>query len=81
MAKNIKKDKEEYKIKKFNIKVYVDDIEKWQECEVIDFKNSESEIMRATVLTKRGTQLNRICKNVLSKEYIKKDGCIYFWEK
>lgn len=53
--------------------VYVDLIEKWQECEVINISN-----YRATVKTEYGTQLNRIIK--YSNE-IKPDGCIYFIEK
>lgn len=54
-------------------KVYVDDIEKWQECEVINLSN-----YRATVRTKLGTQLNRIIK---VSEVLKTDGCVYFYQK
>lgn len=53
--------------------VYVDPIEKWQECEVINISN-----YRATVRTEYGTQLNRIVKYT---NEIKPDGCIYFIEK
>lgn len=57
----------------YKIMVYVDGIEKWQECKVINIKNH-----RATVRTKLGTQLNRVIKYT---EDIKEDGCVYFINK
>lgn len=53
--------------------VYVDQIEKWQECEVINVS-----AYRAIVKTKYGTQLNRVFKYT---NEIKEDGCIYFIKK
>ena len=64
--------------------VYVDDIEKEQECSIIDITNTKMNITRATVkIIKTGTQLNRRVKFILDKEDedYKKDGCIYFWER
>jgi|GEM_PF-4409198 len=58
---------------KYIAKVYVDDIERWQECEVLNFNN-----YRATVRTKFGTQLNRIFK---VNSQLKEDGCVYFTKK
>lgn len=57
----------------YKVMVYVDPIEKWQECEVINISNC-----RAIVETKYGTQLNRVFKYT---DEIKEDGCIYFIEK
>ena len=57
----------------YKAKVYVDYIEGWQECEVINISN-----YRATVRTKLGTQLNRIIK---VNEVLKTDGCVYFYQK
>ena len=57
----------------YNAIVYVDPIEKWQECEVVNLSD-----YRATVRTKYGTQLNRIYKYT---NKIKADGCVYFIEK
>lgn len=57
----------------YKVIVYVDPIEKWQECEIINISN-----YRAIVRTKYGTQLNRVFKYT---NEIKPDGCIYFIEK
>lgn len=59
----------------YTVKVYVDPIEKWQECEVINLSSC-----RATVKTKLGTQLNRIVKYAENKD-LKEDGCVYFIKK
>lgn len=56
-------------------KVYVDPIEKWQDCEVKNLSN-----YRATVKTPHGTQVNRIVK-YLENEALKEDGCVYFYQK
>lgn len=53
--------------------VYVDPIEGWQECKVINISE-----YRATVRTKFGTQLNRIFKVNCD---LKPDGCVYFTRK
>lgn len=59
----------------YTAKVYVDCIEGWQECEVINLSN-----YRATVKTKFETQLNRIVKITENKD-LKEDGCVYFIKK
>lgn len=56
-------------------KVYVDPIEKWQECEVINLSD-----YRATLRTPYGTQLNRIFKYTENTD-LKEDGCVYFTRK
>lgn len=73
----------EYEINEYDWKVYVDDIEGWQECKVININNSKLSIDRATVITTAGTQLNRIVKFILDEEEaeFKADGCIYYMEK
>lgn len=57
---------------KYVAKVYVDDIERWQECKIIHMYRE-----RAVVITRTGTQLNRIFKNT---ENAKEDRCIY-WKR
>lgn len=54
---------------KFIAKVYVDSIEGWQDCKIIHSYRD-----RAVVITKTGTQLNRILK--MTEDY-REDGCIY----
>lgn len=72
-----------YELKDYIWKVYVDDIEEWQKCKVIDIKNNMMGITRATVICESGTQLNRRVKFVLDEEdeEFKADRCIYFYEK
>lgn len=55
---------------KYVAKVYVDDIEGWQECKIIHMYRD-----RALVITRTGTQLNRFFKNT---EDAKEDRCIYW---
>lgn len=71
----------EYEQYYYNWKVYVDVLEGWQECKVLDISNTKSEIHRATVLCSSGTQLNRRVKFALDEDEIKPDRCIYFIEK
>ena len=71
----------EYEQYQYLWKVYVDDLEGWQECKVLDISNTKSEIHRATVLCSSGTQLNRLVKFALDEDEIKPDRCIYFIEK
>lgn len=72
-----------YEIHEYTWKVYVDNIEGWQECNVIDINNTRLGIDRAIVLTTTGAQLNRRVKFVIDEEDedFKPDGCIYFMEK
>lgn len=72
-----------YEIFEYDWKVYVDDIEGWQPCAVIDISNTKLEIDRAVVRTTYGTQINRMVKFVIDEEDqdFKQDGCIYFMEK
>lgn len=69
----------EYKISDYSWRVYVDDVEGWQECKVIDVKNIGLDINEATVVCKSGTQLNRIVKYAYDEEGedMVADGCIY----
>lgn len=71
-----------YEIDEYVWKVYVDDIEGWQNCKVIDISNTLLEIDRATVICESGTQLNRRVKFVLDEEDedFKADRCIYYYE-
>ena len=71
----------EYEINKYDWKVYVDDIEGWQECKVVDIENTRLGIDRATVVCESGTQLNRIVKYALDEDELIADGCIYFYDK
>ena len=69
----------EYEQYQYLWKVYVDDLEGWQECKVLDIETTRLEVHRATVLCSSGTQLNRRVKFALDE--IKPDRCIYFIEK
>ena len=71
----------EYEQYYYKWKVYVDDLEGWQECKVLDIENTRLEVHRATVLCSSGTQLNRRVKFALDEDEIKPDRCIYFIEK
>lgn len=73
----------QYEIHEYLWKVYVDEIEGWRNCKVLDITNTRLGIDRATVVTSSGTQLNRICKFIIDEddEDFKQDGCIYFYEK
>ena len=71
----------EYEQYYYTWKVYVDDLEGWQECKVLNIENTRLGINRATVLCSSGTQLNRLVKFALDEDEIKPDGCIYFIEK
>lgn len=55
---------------KYIAKVFVDEIEGWQECKIIhSYRN------RSVVITRTGTQLDRIFK---ATENAVADGCVYF---
>ena len=71
----------EYEQYYYKWKVYVDDLEGWQECKVLNIENTRLGINRATVLCSSGTQLNRVVKFALDEDEIKPDRCIYFIEK
>lgn len=71
----------EYETNNYKWVVYVDDIEKWQRCELLDVYNNGLEITRAVVRTQYNTQLNRRCNYAFDEEEIKADGCIYFIDK
>ena len=73
-----------YELKNYVWKVYVDDIEGWQEVKQIkNITNKFWGINRATIITSNGTQLHRRVKFVIDEEdeELKSDGCIYFYEK
>lgn len=65
----------------YNWKVYVDAIEGWQPCKLVNIQNKRLGINRATVVCPSGTQLNRRVKFVCEEDEIKPDGCVYFIEK
>ena len=71
----------EYEQYYYTWKVYVDDLEGWQECKVLNIENTRLGINRATVLCSSGTQLNRLVKFALDEDEIKPDRCIYYYEK
>lgn len=81
--KDCKKYFMEYERHEYTWLVYVDDIECWQHCEVLNVENNLLGIIRATVVTPAGTKLNRRVKFVLDEEDedFRQDGCIYFIEK
>lgn len=85
LIEHIKDEDREYFLKygfrNYKIMCYIDDIEKWQECKLLDIKNFNTDFERAIVKTKNGTQLNRITKSIYDEEELKADGCIYFIEK
>lgn len=72
-----------YELNEYAWKVYVDDIEGWQNCKVIDINNTILGINRATVICESGTQLKRVVKFVLDEddEDFKLDRCVYYMEK
>lgn len=70
-----------YKIKDYNWKVYVDDIEGWQDCKVVDIQNAGNTINRATVICKSGTKLNRVVEYALDDEDMHPNRNIYYIEK
>lgn len=85
LIEHIKGEDEEYfmkySVKNYKIMCYIDDIEQWQECELLNIKNFDTDCERATVKTKNNTQVNRLTKNIYDEEELKADGCIYFIEK
>lgn len=86
---DVKKDEDckkyfmKYGVNEVKFEVKTDDIVGVEKCKVIDIVNDRWDILRATVITETGTQLNRIVKSVTSKEdeNYKEDGCIYFFKK
>lgn len=71
----------EYEQFVYDWKVYVDGIEGWQPCKLVNIQNTKLGINRATVICLSGTQLNRRVKFVCEEDEIKPDGCVYFIEK
>ena len=71
----------EYEKDEYDWKVYVDGIEGWQNCKVVDIENTGEDINRATVVCESGTQLNRIVKYALDEDELIADRCIYFYDK
>ena len=71
----------EYEQYYYRWKVYVDALEGWQECKVLNVNNTKLEINRATVICSTGTQLNRVVKFALDEDELEPDRCIYYYEK
>lgn len=80
-SKDCKEYMMDYEIHEYTWKVYVDDIEGWQNCKVIDIDNTRLGINRATVKCDSGTQLNRRVKFTSYEDEFVADGCIYFTER
>lgn len=70
-----------YEIEGYLWKVYVDDIEGWQECKVISMTNTKMAIDRVTVICPSGTQLNRRAEFALFEDEVEANGCVYYIEK
>lgn len=64
--------------------VYVDDIEKWQKCTILNIYHHEKQfftIDRATVITTTETKLNRLVKYFNHKSQLIADRCVYIMVK
>ena len=70
-----------YKIKDYDWKVYVDDLEGWQNCKVLNIKNNGLDITRATVETECGTKVNRLVDYAMDKEDLVANRCVFMVEK
>lgn len=70
-----------YEINKYDWKVYVDDLEGWQDCEVLNVDNKGLNIVRATVRTKFDTVVNRVVEYAETKKDIKPNRCVFMVEK
>lgn len=70
-----------YELNDYDWKVYVDDIEGWQNCTVLSIENNSFDIKRATVETERGTIVDRVVKYIDDEKDIKKNGCVFMIEK
>lgn len=70
-----------YKIKDYDWKVYVDDLEGWQNCKVLNVKNNGLDITRATVETECGTKVNRLVDYAMDKEDLVANRCVFMVEK
>lgn len=66
-------------INDYKIRVYIDEIEGWQDIEVSNIKILND--YRAVVVTKNETKVNRVYKQVNSIEECKPDRCIYLIKK
>lgn len=70
-----------YELCNYITKVYVDDIEGWQDCIVLYVITSGEEIERVLVKTKLGTKINRIACFIDDESELEANGCVYFIEK
>lgn len=70
-----------YKIKDYDWKVYVDDLEGWQNCKVLKIENDGLDIIRATVETEYGTKVNRLVDYAMDKEDLVANRCVFMVEK
>lgn len=79
------KDCKEYLLKydapKYNWKVYVDELDGWQNCEVIDIKNKGLDITSATVKTDSGIKLKRFVEYAMDEEDLVPNRCVFMVEK
>ena len=69
-----------YEVPNMHWKVYVDDLEGWQNCDVLNIDNNGLDIISATVKTDYGTTLNRLVEYALDVEDIKTNRNIFMIE-
>lgn len=69
-----------YEVPKMHWRVYVDDLEGWQNCTVKKIENEGLDIRRATVETDYGTTLNRLVEYALDEEELKENRNIFMVE-
>lgn len=70
-----------YEVSKYNWKVYVDNLEGWQNCKVLNIDNNGLDIRRATVETEYGTKVNRLVNYAMDKEELVPNRCVFMMEK
>ena len=70
-----------YDVPKYDWRVYVDDLEGWQNCKVLNIENKGLDIIRATVETEYGTKINRLVDYAMDKEDIVANRCVFMIEK
>ena len=70
-----------YEVNKYDWKVYVDDLEGWQNCKVLNIDNKGFDIRRATVETEYGSKINRLVNYAMDKEELVPNRCVFMMEK
>lgn len=70
-----------YDIKKYDWKVYDDNLEQWQNCNVVNIENDKLDIVRATVETESGAKIDRDVDYAMDKDDLVANGCVFMVEK